>query len=139
MKRAALRLAMSAMLGLGVLGVGNAFAQGEQEGAPWQQPNNPYWIPRNPVPAPGWGAGPGPGWIGPGPGWRYSHRRGWYGPGVGVYVEPAPRYYSRRTYTRRVGNAHVEWCYDQYRSYREWDNTWQPYRGPRRECISPYS
>lgn len=35
--------------------------------------------------------------------------------------------------------AHVAWCYDRYRSYREWDNTFQPYNGPRRECYSPYS
>jgi len=36
------------------------------------------------------------------------------------------------------GSAHVAWCYDRYRSYREYDNSWQPYNGPRRECISPY-
>ncbi|WP_240547461.1 BA14K family protein [Mesorhizobium tianshanense] len=29
-------------------------------------------------------------------------------------------------------------CYDRYRSYPEWDNSWQPYNGPRRQCISPY-
>ena len=34
---------------------------------------------------------------------------------------------------------HVDWCYDRYRSYRESDNTFQPYNGPRQECISPYS
>lgn len=34
---------------------------------------------------------------------------------------------------------HVDWCYDRYRSYRESDNTFQPYNGPRRECVSPYS
>ena len=38
-----------------------------------------------------------------------------------------------------VGNAHVEWCYDRYRSYRASDNTFQPYNGPRRQCYSPYS
>ncbi|TIP89469.1 MAG: BA14K family protein [Mesorhizobium sp.] len=36
------------------------------------------------------------------------------------------------------GDAHVEWCYSRYRSYRAWDNTYQPYYGPRRQCISPY-
>lgn len=35
-------------------------------------------------------------------------------------------------------NAHVEWCYARYRSYRASDNTFQPYNGPRRPCISPY-
>lgn len=36
------------------------------------------------------------------------------------------------------GNAHVRWCYDRYRSYRASDNTFQPYNGPRQQCISPY-
>lgn len=39
---------------------------------------------------------------------------------------------------RSVSNAHVAWCYDRWRSYRAWDNTYQPYHGPRRECVSPY-
>ncbi len=36
------------------------------------------------------------------------------------------------------GNAHVNWCYNRYRSYRTSDNTFQPYNGPRKQCISPY-
>jgi hypothetical protein len=36
------------------------------------------------------------------------------------------------------GNAHVQWCYDHYRSYRASDNTFQPNYGPRRQCRSPY-
>ena len=36
------------------------------------------------------------------------------------------------------GNAHVNWCYNRYRSYRASDNTFQPYNGPRKQCISPY-
>jgi hypothetical protein len=36
------------------------------------------------------------------------------------------------------GSAHVRWCHNRYRSYRAWDNSWQPYKGPRRQCISPY-
>ncbi len=36
------------------------------------------------------------------------------------------------------GSAHVQWCYDRYRSYRASDNTFQPYNGPRRQCNSPY-
>ncbi|RWP66176.1 BA14K family protein [Mesorhizobium sp.] len=42
---------------------------------------------------------------------------------------------SRRIYR---GDAHVEWCYSRYRSYRAYDNTFKPYYGPRRQCISPY-
>jgi len=38
-----------------------------------------------------------------------------------------------------VGDAHVQWCYNRYRSYRDYDNTFQPYNGPRRQCYSPYS
>jgi hypothetical protein len=44
----------------------------------------------------------------------------------------------RRSYQRNYGNSHVNWCYNRYRSYRAYDNTFQPYRGPRRQCISPY-
>lgn len=40
---------------------------------------------------------------------------------------------------RNYGSAHVNWCADRYRSYRASDNTFQPYNGPRRTCISPYS
>ncbi|MBN8934661.1 MAG: BA14K family protein, partial [Rhizobium pusense] len=34
--------------------------------------------------------------------------------------------------------AHVNWCANRYRSYRAYDNTFQPYNGPRRQCVSPY-
>lgn len=37
------------------------------------------------------------------------------------------------------GSAHVQWCNNHYRSYRAYDNTFQPYNGPRRACYSPYS
>ena len=50
------------------------------------------------------------------------------------------RYYKRRHH-RRVysrGDAHVGWCYRRYRSYRDYDNTFQPYHGRRRQCVSPY-
>jgi len=36
------------------------------------------------------------------------------------------------------GNAHVQWCYDRYRSYRASDDTFQPNYGPRQHCNSPY-
>ncbi|AZO12296.1 MULTISPECIES: BA14K family protein [unclassified Mesorhizobium] len=56
------------------------------------------------------------------------------------YYDPYPRYYQpRRIYrTERLSRAHVRWCYNRYRSYRAWDNTFQPNYGPRRQCISPY-
>ena len=36
-------------------------------------------------------------------------------------------------------STHVQWCYDHYRSYRASDNTFQPYHGPRQQCVSPFS
>jgi hypothetical protein len=41
-----------------------------------------------------------------------------------------PRYYG--------DNSHANWCYSRYRSYRAYDNTYQPYYGPRRQCRAPY-
>jgi hypothetical protein len=38
----------------------------------------------------------------------------------------------------RGGSSHVEWCYDHYRSYRAYDNTFQPNYGRRRQCNSPF-
>jgi hypothetical protein len=74
------------------------------------------------------------------PGYRY-HRGYWFpaaafaaGAAVGAAVAaPPPAYY------RRPAAAHVAWCYETYRSYRAWDNSYQPYEGPRRQCWSPYS
>ncbi len=61
--------------------------------------------------------------------------QGYYGP---TYYRPryyAPRYY-RQVYSG--GNAHTSWCFARYRSYRVYDNTFQPFNGPRRACVSPY-
>lgn len=41
------------------------------------------------------------------------------------------------TTVHRGGNAHVRWCRNHYISYRASDNTFQPYNGPRRQCVSP--
>lgn len=38
----------------------------------------------------------------------------------------------------RYGGSHVEWCQNRYRSYRAYDNSYQPNNGPRRACNSPY-
>jgi hypothetical protein len=34
--------------------------------------------------------------------------------------------------------AHLEWCANRYRSYRPRDNSYTPYSGGRRTCVSPY-
>lgn len=49
----------------------------------------------------------------------------------GAIANDAPPAYSG-------GDAHVRYCYNRYRSYRASDNTFQPYNGPRQQCISPY-
>ena len=73
------------------------------------------------------------------PGYRYY--RGYWFPaaafaagaaaGAALAAPPAP--------PRRLAAAHVAWCYDRYLSYRAWDNSYQPYEGPRRQCWSPYN
>lgn len=50
---------------------------------------------------------------------------------IGGLIASQPRAYP-------IGNSHVDWCYSRYRSYRAYDNTYQPYYGPRRQCYSPY-
>jgi hypothetical protein len=56
----------------------------------------------------------------------------------GAIAQPAPP--PRRVVVQpgRLSQAHVNWCYNRYRSYRASDNTFQPYNGPRRACSSPY-
>ncbi|PBB18884.1 BA14K family protein [Mesorhizobium sp. WSM4313] len=39
----------------------------------------------------------------------------------------------------RLAAPHVRWCFDHYRSYRAWDNSYQPYDGPPQQCRSPYN
>lgn len=39
----------------------------------------------------------------------------------------------------RAISAHVAWCEERYRSYRPRDNSYTPYSGGRRTCVSPYS
>lgn len=89
------------------------------------------------------------GWYNGHRGYRYKRHRGdryrdgfWFPAGAfiaGAIVGGAIA--NSNGYNRYAGggNAHVEWCYDRYRSYRASDNTFQPYNGPRRQCYSPYS
>ncbi len=69
--------------------------------------------------------------IGP----SYRHRP-YYDP----YYEPRyvvrPRYHHRHVV--RIRDPHARWCYNRYRSYDRYSNTFQPYHGRRRTCVSPY-
>lgn len=83
----------------------------------------------------------GSGWYNGHRGYRHYHHgyryyNGWWFPGAaflgGAIIGST---IARPAYG---GSAHVRWCYDHYRSYRASDNTFQPYHGPRRQCVSPY-
>lgn len=75
---------------------------------------------------------------------RYYAERRDYGPSpsiyfdfsVPVYRSAPPVYVAPRS--SALSGAHVDWCYDRYRSYRAYDNTYQPYGAPRQQCWSPY-
>ena len=65
------------------------------------------------------------------PGYRF-HNGWWFPPAAfGLMIQTRPAI--------RAGDAHVRWCHDRWRSYRAWDNSYQPNSGPRRHCVSPYS
>ena len=75
------------------------------------------------------------------PGYRLYN--GFWFPGFVFDLRPAPiyrerPYYRERVYSGRMSRAHVQWCFDRYRSYRPYDNSWQPNNGPRRVCRSPF-
>ncbi|MBX4966010.1 BA14K family protein [Rhizobium binae] len=48
---------------------------------------------------------------------------------IGGIIASQPRAYSSSGYS-----SHAEYCYARYRSYRAYDNTYQPNYGPRRQC-----
>lgn len=92
--------------------------------------------------------------------WRghRGHRHGWYRGHRGYrYARPGYRHYNGYWFPLAAfgagaiiggaiandrgyvgGSSHVNWCANRYRSYRAYDNTYQPYNGPRRQCNSPY-
>ncbi|MBW9056488.1 BA14K family protein [Rhizobium mesosinicum] len=92
-----------------------------------------------------------PGWYGGYRGYSYyrpGYRRYngyWYplaafgaGAIVGGAVVAQPRYYAPAPAPSGMTPRHVAWCENRYRSYRVYDNTFQPYNGPRQQCYSPY-
>lgn len=67
------------------------------------------------------------------PGYRY-YGGYWFPPSAfGVIIVPPV---GQPTY--QLTERHYRWCERRYRSYRRWDNTFQPYHGPRKQCVSPY-
>lgn len=116
---------------------------------------------------PGWRHDRGPGWRGD-RGYRHGYYRGhrgyreyrhgyrrysdgfWYplaafgagaiiGGALAAPVQPAPPPVYQGAPVIRYGDGrHVDWCSARYRSYRASDNTFQPNRGGRQQCVSPY-
>lgn len=89
------------------------------------------------------------------PGYRYSN--GWWFPAAALatgafiggaiasqpdYYVDQPEFYSAPTTVYGGGGLngqHYAWCQQRYISYRAGDNSFQPYEGPRQECVSPFS
>jgi hypothetical protein len=77
---------------------------------------------------------------------RYRSRGSDLGPAIagaiigGIIVhqfhqQPRPQPHAHGSY---LSSHHINWCRNRWRSYRVVDNSYQPYQGPRRVCISPY-
>jgi len=79
---------------------------------------------------------PRPRYVAPRPGFSIEF-------GTRPVYRPAPIYRPAPVYRApargySMSQAHVNWCASRYRSYRAYDNSFQPYNGPRRACVSPY-
>ncbi len=73
--------------------------------------------------------------------WRegYRHHRGYWFPGAafatGVIIGGAIASQPPVRVRRGLDREHIEYCMQRYRSYRAWDDTYQPNYGPRRRCV----
>lgn len=109
----------------------NAHRPGRPNGGHYRPgPNRPgYWNGHN-------------GHHGPRPGYR-RHNDGWWYPmaafGVGALLGGAIANQPREVAPPHLGSSHLRWCEDRYRSFRASDNSFQPYEGPRQQCLSPYN
>ena len=66
----------------------------------------------------------------------------WKGLGIGVattvVVGAAIKHQQQQQNNYTQWDAHVDWCYDNKRKYRESDNSWKPINKARRTCFSPF-
>lgn len=80
--------------------------------------------------------------------WKHRHdRHRWHrnrgsniiGPAIlGTIIGGAIANNSDRYYRSGLPAAHYRICDARYRSYRAYDNTFQPYNGPRKQCVTRY-
>jgi hypothetical protein len=72
----------------------------------------------------------------------YRHYNGyWYPPAAFSFGIIIGRQHYGHSYGIRPGftnRQHLRYCYNRYRSYRHYDNSFQPYHGPRKQCRSPF-
>lgn len=108
-------------------------------------PPRPYHGYPPPYRGGGWGPYYGPVYGPYGPGWGWNGY-GWaplatFGAGAliggGVRAAIASDNNSSSA-DPTINPKHYQWCEDHYKSYRASDNTYQPYNGPRKQCLSPY-
>ncbi len=68
----------------------------------------------------------------------YRYHNGYWFPlaafAAGAIISGAASSQARPSY----GSNHAQWCANRWRSYRAYDNSYQPYNGPRQQCVSPY-
>lgn len=57
---------------------------------------------------------------------------------VNQFRQSGPSQPPQRGYAPALSQNHISWCHNRWRSYRVSDNSYQPYNGPRRICVSPY-
>lgn len=76
----------------------------------------------------------------PRPGYRYHN--GYWFPlaafGAGLIIGGALATPTVPRAGMGLNPRHYRWCEARYRSYDPYSNTFQPYHGPRRQCLSPY-
>jgi hypothetical protein len=71
------------------------------------------------------------------PGYR-QHNGYWFPPAAFIMGAIISGALSNQQPVVRMSAQHVRWCQNRWRSYRVSDNSYQPFNGPRRACVSPY-
>lgn len=77
------------------------------------------------------------------PGYRRNNDGWWYplaafGLGAAIIGGMAAQQAPRPQPSYAMPPDHVRWCQARYRSYDVYSDTFQPNRGPRQRCVSPY-
>jgi opacity protein-like surface antigen len=85
----------------------------------------------------------GGGWDDHRPHWKKRHHNGFYfGFHHGGVFFDGPRYHRPHFHhprpVIRLTRAHINWCYDHYRSYNHRTNTYVRSNGRVKVCVSPY-